>query len=73
MSLGWWDVTSAFTKKTDDDTFPFFRTELRWREVMGVAQLSHASEAIYYMSRADPRRLDCYKRCCMRHLTLLPN
>ena len=41
MSMKWWDAASDFTEIPNDPTFPFSRTQLRYREGMGVAQLTH--------------------------------
>lgn len=32
-----------FTKKEGDDTFPYFLAANKWREPMGVAQMTHVS------------------------------
>jgi hypothetical protein len=41
MSLRWWNLAAVFTRKENDETFPFPRPDMRWREGMGVAQLTH--------------------------------
>lgn len=45
--MSWWDAASLFTKKEGDDTFPFFLAGLKWREPMGVAQMTHVSCSLF--------------------------
>jgi hypothetical protein len=60
MSMNWWDVASEFTRIPDDMTFPFPRSQLRYREGMGVAQLTHVrkpfSMACFVFCRSHSRQ-----------------
>nr|XP_019008159.1 uncharacterized protein I206_06714 [Kwoniella pini CBS 10737]OCF46940.1 hypothetical protein I206_06714 [Kwoniella pini CBS 10737] len=41
MPTGWWDVLGEYSRLSGDETFPFPRVQVKWKDIMLVAQLTH--------------------------------
>nr|XP_019046802.1 hypothetical protein I302_03405 [Kwoniella bestiolae CBS 10118]OCF25732.1 hypothetical protein I302_03405 [Kwoniella bestiolae CBS 10118] len=41
MPTGWWDALGEFSRLSGDETFPFPRVQVKWKEIMLVAQFTH--------------------------------
>ncbi|KAK6903377.1 hypothetical protein I203_106880 [Kwoniella mangroviensis CBS 8507] len=41
MPTGWWDVLGEYSRLSGDETFPFPRVQVKWKEIMLVAQFTH--------------------------------